>query len=278
MNATAESTENQEVGITVRRRTFEFADVPHHWLFGLPIATAVGNALQLIFPLGERFFVRSVQRYADQVTDPRLRERVRAFIGQEVRHGMAHEGFFEVMRQQGFAPDRFLAFYEKVAYRWIEPLFGPKMRLATTAALEHFTASLGEDALRNDIFQNTHPVLRDLLLWHAAEEIEHKDVAFDVLKLVDDSYLLRVSGLALASIVLSAFTVLGVVMLLRQDPVVTWRQIFQEIFVADKASRGFVGRPVFLRAIVQYLRPSFHPSQCDNMALANRYLASISAG
>ena len=40
--------------------------------------------------------------------------------------------------------------------------------------------------------------MREMLAWHAAEEIEHKAVAFDVLQAVAPSYALRMAGLFFA--------------------------------------------------------------------------------
>ena len=53
-----------------------------------------------------------------------------------------------------------------------------------TAALEHFTATLAEmilsDPEARDMFGDE--TVKNLFLWHALEEAEHKAVAFDVYK------------------------------------------------------------------------------------------------
>ena len=64
--------------------------------------------------------------------------------------------------------------------------------------------------------------MQKLLAWHAAEEIEHKAVAFDVLQQVDPSYALRIAGLAHATILLSSFWVWSAMMLFRQEKL-GWR-------------------------------------------------------
>ena len=58
----------------------------------------------------------------------------------------------------------------------------PKLRLAYTAALEHYTATLAETLLRKPEAQALlgDTEVRSILLWHALEESEHKAVAFDV--------------------------------------------------------------------------------------------------
>jgi len=68
----------------------DLSDVPRHWLAGNPAATAISNAVNLLFPHGERFFVRSVHHYLDQITDPTLRAQVMAFFKQEGHHARHH--------------------------------------------------------------------------------------------------------------------------------------------------------------------------------------------
>lgn len=256
--------------IRVRKPAFPFEGVPRHWMGGSVLATHMSNGLNLLFPLGERFFVRSVRAFADCIDDPKLLEDIKGFIGQEVRHGMEHERFFEVLEAQGFDVKTFLAIYEKVAFGWLEPKLPAKLRLAATVAAEHYTATFAEGAFRmQDFAELVHPSVRDLLLWHAAEEIEHKAVAFDVLKKVDPSYTLRIGGLLLATTVLVGFWGLATVMLLGQEktPLARLLRERREAHARDDSASSDIAR-----AFLQYLKPDFHPSQNDNEGLARDYL------
>src|SRR5438552_2843891 len=76
--------------------------VPRHWLGGNAVATQMVNGVNLLFPIGERFFVRSVHHYLGRITDPALRAQVRGFASQEGRHAQAHERFFGVLERQGY--------------------------------------------------------------------------------------------------------------------------------------------------------------------------------
>ena len=107
-------------------------------------------------------------------------------------------------RAQGFQIDRFLEHYTSISL-FIEKRLPAKLNLAGTAAAEHFTAILADGAFKRGILDALHPLMQQLLAWHAAEEIEHKAVAFDVLREVDDSYALRMAGLAYATIMLGMF-------------------------------------------------------------------------
>src|SRR5882724_6040924 len=71
--------------------------IPRHWFAGNVWATQVVNGVNLLFPAGERYFVRAVNHYAKKIDDPLLAAQVRGFFGQEGRHAREHERFFAVL-------------------------------------------------------------------------------------------------------------------------------------------------------------------------------------
>jgi predicted metal-dependent hydrolase len=189
------------------------------------------------------------------------------------------------MRAQGYAIDEFLAWYERVAFGIIEKNSSHALALAVTVALEHFTAILAEDALRDDaaVLEHAHPELRRLLAWHAVEELEHKSVAFDVLAAVHPSYALRMAGLALGTLCLGGFWVAATKHLLEQDGL-TLRDAAKELArlrVNPPKGRGgervasSIGQRVFLRGILEYARPGFHPDAKDHRALIEHALRTL---
>ncbi len=193
-----------------RSPELEFSgDFPRHWLGGDAVASHLINAVNLLFPVGERFFVRSVKHFLPQITDEALRARVRGFFGQEGRHAQAHERFFDTLTRQGYPVNEFIAWYEK-AFMRMERMQSPALNLAVTVALEHYTAIMAEYALSDPFLDAADPQMRRLLLWHASEEIEHRSVAFDVLKAVDPSYGLRIAGMGLATAGLLGFWAVAV--------------------------------------------------------------------
>lgn len=267
--------------IRVRKMDFPFAtsDIPRWWLHENPVLTQVANGLNLLFPPGERFFIRSVKHYLDRIEDPELRARVKGFFGQEGRHGHEHERYNRILEQQGYDIQRFLRLYERVAFGMIEPRFPPILRLSATVALEHFTASMAEMALTTSFLDGAHPTMRQLLRWHAAEEIEHKAVAFDVLREVDPRYSIRVAGLAIATSQLLGWWMVATAMLMAQENLTReerrrWRDEGERVRIA---SEGRERMKLFRRAILDYLRPSFHPDDRDDYHLARDYLASVGA-
>lgn len=260
--------------IVARNVSFDFDPnvVPQWWFKGNPVLTHAANGLHLVFPEGERFFIRSVRHFESRIEDPILRSRVRGFFGQEARHGHEHARSFDMLRAQGYDVSEFLEDYAAKVKR-IEDRSPPILRLAVTVALEHLTATLGENALRDPYLENMHPRMRALLKWHAAEEIEHKSVAYDVYLAVGGGYFVRVIGMAFGLALLMHFWRRGMRALLRME------RLDRTAFASyrDEAQRD---RPklvwrLFKRAVLDYLKPGFHPDQRDNYPLAAEYLASV---
>jgi hypothetical protein len=265
-------------GHAIRPRSprFDFDQVPRHWFANSVIGTAFANGLNLLFPAGERFFVRSVRRYLDRIDDPKLREDVKGFSGQEGLHAYAHERQFEALERQGYSVRPFLRFYEAFAYGFVEKIAPAQLCLAATAACEHFTATMATNALAREAegaLLLKEPTMRALLLWHAVEEIEHRSVAFDVLNEVNPSYELRVAGLAVATTLLFGLWMAGAGTLLAQERPKLSR-VKRELR-ARRERRVNYKAPDFGAAFRAYLQRDFHPSrETAGDGLARAYIAA----
>jgi hypothetical protein len=149
-------------------------------------------------------------------------------------------------------------------------------RVSMVAALEHYTAILGEwilDTPQLDAI-GTDPVMLDLIRWHGAEEVEHKAVAFDTMKHLRAGYWRQVRTQLLVTPALLWLFIRGVRFMYSVDPNLPpgtkprWRDYF------DAARRKLVPGPFqFLRVILAYYTPSFHPSQLGGVGRAVDYLA-----
>src|SRR5699024_453303 len=68
-----------------------------YWLGNDPVLTHFVNALQSIFPEGERMFIDAARDVAEKVGEdnlpPQLRADLKAFIRQEGWHGKQHNGW-----------------------------------------------------------------------------------------------------------------------------------------------------------------------------------------
>jgi uncharacterized protein len=265
--SSTKTTKSSTVSSAITPRPFDvdLSDVPRHWMAGHPMPTHIANGVNLLFPVGERFFVRSVKAYLDQIEDPQLRADVRGFFGQEGRHANAHDRFNQVLRDQGFEIDVFLERYER-ALRALEQKMSPALRLSTTAAVEHYTAIMAEGVFAGGLLDHAALPMKTLLAWHAMEEIEHRSVAFDVLQKINPSYWLRLAGLAVATTTLAGFWVWAAISLLRQDAA---RKTAPPLATAKRPP---IIRRVFLRGIRAYIRPSFHPKDAPLDHLAAEWM------
>src|SRR5687768_6339502 len=135
----------------IPRRDVDFAldpeSVPRDWCHDNAYQTTFLNALSLLFPEGEKFFVDSVKHARSRVTDPALQRQITGFIGQEAMHGKEHRAFNELLVAHGFpsapAIDRRLRRF----LRMVRKTLPPQSQLAVTCALEHFTAMMAEELL-----------------------------------------------------------------------------------------------------------------------------------
>jgi uncharacterized protein len=236
-------------------------------------ASTFYNTMSLFFPVGERFFIRSVRNYRDRIDDPRLQEAVTGFIGQEAMHGREHEEYNEHAHAAGLpvkAQERRVA----RLLQWVERRRTPAEQLAATCALEHLTAILADILLREPrLLEGAEPRYRDLWEWHALEETEHKAVAYDVYRAVVGTglkaYLLRCSIMLSSSLRFLAQSIYTHYRLLKHDGLHRdwkgWRRYLHFVFV----------RPGFLRRIalpwLAYFRPGFHPWQTDNRHHVERW-------
>lgn len=171
-----------DVEIVRRRVRLEFAaDRAVDWSCLTPPGEDVLNAISYLLPTGETFFVHSVAHYVGRITDPVLKEQAARFIHQEAMHTREHARFNGALRAS--AP--FASTMERVASVLLgaaRRLLPAATQLAITCALEHFTAMLAERLLTCRWLDEpgTDPDCAALWYWHAAEEIEHKAVCFDV--------------------------------------------------------------------------------------------------
>lgn len=248
--------------IPVRDPALSFdAPIPIFWFRDNAYLTFLFNGFNLTFPQGERHFVRAVHDHLPLVRDPNLRVQIRGFSGQEGQHARVHELLFDALRAQGFELSGFFHAYDAYIKRIAKS--PAAWRLAATAALEHYTATLAELVFKPEFLEGVHEPLRKLLVWHAAEELEHRAVAFDVLRVTRPSYALRVFGFFMATISLVTWMARGMRLFVRQSGVSKARMRRDARRAAE-----LVPPLALLRAVLLYLRPGFHPSQVGSLDAA----------
>lgn len=212
--------------IKVRRVNFIFnKDNPRFYYKNNPFSTHFINALHIVFPTGERFFVNSVLKHQKEITDDKLKKQVRNFCGQEGVHSAMHEKFWKILDENGYIIKGYENHIDKLLHKIIAKIEieGTRINnidLTATVCLEHFTALFGHALFEHvELNQNIVPKdMAELFQWHAAEEIEHKNVAFDVFQKVDkDEHIKRVTLMPIVTALLYFYLGIGTMMLMYQD-------------------------------------------------------------
>jgi uncharacterized protein len=263
--------------VTTRRVSFEHpeAGLPHHFVSGDPVMSHVVAVLSSLFPEGEDFFVRSVRAYRKQVTDPELEAQVRGFIGQEAIHGREHRAFNERLATMGY-PTRAIDASVGWWFRQLERVPGRSRRLAVTAALEHYTATLAEVLLADERARAMLDAdeVRDLFLWHALEESEHKAVAFDVFQAVSGSHRIRTWIMNVTTVIFFAVVIFWTTVSLLLDRA-TWRRPRRVVRgLRDLRHSPFLTRQMW-HHLRDYNRRGFHPDDHDNGELIEHWRAEL---
>lgn len=260
--------------VPTRRISFEEAlqTVPKHFAVdGDVVLSHLAASLSSVFPDGEDFFVRSVRHFRSEITDPELKKQVAGFIGQEAIHGREHRAFNDRLHELGF---RTVKPVERLTRRGLalrERIASPKSNLAATAALEHFTATLAELVLTNEEVRDLfgHDEVRNLFVWHALEESEHKAVAFDVYKAVGGTERMRVWTMNFLryGFVAGLATQIAIGVLLDRE---TYRK-----GNLRKSLRRLRRSPLLSRDLWEqlkdYNRPDFHPDDRDTNELVEQW-------
>jgi len=259
----------------VRNLKFDLSEAtPRFWLAGQRSVTAFFNNLSVFFPAGERFFISAVREQRDAIKDPQLAADARAFYGQEGMHSREHERYNQMLRTQGYPIDDLEREVEEIL-AWVTDKVPALSRLAITSGLEHFTALLAHWLLSNpQLLDDAHPSLAALWRWHAAEENEHKAVAFDVFKAAGGGHTRRSIYMALATLVFLGKVAEYQVRLMHTDGIASsvreWKQLYDFLFTRGKLH-------TLIPHYFAYYKRDFEPWQLDNRELVERWKVSLAA-
>lgn len=260
-----------EGGFAPRQMRFDLKEsLACDWHGGSAFRTAYFNAMSMLFPLGEKFFIDSVRAFSDRIDDDKLRDEVRAFQGQESVHRREHQRYNQALCEaRGYDLEAFEG-PVRARIEWAKGRFSKRRLLAGTVANEHLTAIMAHDLLsRDDALRGADPKIAELWRWHAVEETEHKAVAFDVHQLVGGTRKELRHALIMSSFFFLKDTLKNARIMLKQEGQLwkwrTWWDGFQFL----------VGKPGTLRRIAPawfaFLRRDFHPWKHDNRDLIEQY-------
>ncbi|MFW0793750.1 metal-dependent hydrolase [Gordonia sp. CPCC 205515] len=284
-----DATDPGPVELHARNVTFDWTGTPLHWIPGHPVASNFISVLNLLLPEGERWFVATYNEALPLVADDELAATMRGFIGQEAMHAEAHDHvLWEFLDSNGIDPRPFQQQMEWIFRKLVGPMDGgtPEARrkhlierLWLIAALEHYTAILGDFALNSTWFDiGADPRMADLFTWHGAEEVEHRAVAHDVAVYFGDSYLRRGRAMLLVLPMLLSLIHRGYRYVMINDPTVSHNWFARRREYRRGVRAGVLPRMTdVVLASFSYFRPGFHPDEIGSTAQAVAYLASSPA-
>ena len=259
--------------IEVRDFRFPLASVPRDWHAKGPAVSAWFDQLSVFFPVGERFFVRSVKHFLPQVPEGPLRGEVAAFCAQEGHHGREHVAYNERLAAFGLpinGLERIVKFLLGIA----QFRLSLRRQLAITCALEHFTSLMGEFVLsRPDVFEGSDATMTALWRWHSAEENEHRSVAFDLYQSVGGTWFERCRAMIVVSIFFWSLVMMQQVVFMAKRGILFsltqhWR-LFRFCFVDPGALSSLV------RPYLSYFRKDFHPAARGGFELIEAWKRSL---
>lgn len=190
--------------ITVRRVSFQFPDSLDDVLPGRDLVReSYLVAFSFTMPALEPYLIRTMRAISGKVADEGLAADLKAFIGQEAQHFQNHRRVNEMVLAQLSAPtaarvrailDELDADYQRFTKErsdrfnlvYAEGFEAMTCAMALTMFEQAATAPADEPTLTGEWAQ--------LWAWHAAEEIEHRTVAFGVYERIVGSYWYRVIG------------------------------------------------------------------------------------
>jgi uncharacterized protein len=269
-----------DLSITPRDRRFgRDTAAPRLWHGGRVEATAIYNALSTTFPKGEAYFVESVRAFRRDAP-PKLAEEIRGFTTQEAIHSREHDAFNKRAERAGYDLSRLEArVEERLAISRSRP---PVVNVAATMALEHFTAILAHELLKNPShLEGADPEAANLWRWHSVEEIEHKGVAYDTWLFATRSWprwkrwKVKAKVMLLVTRNFLVDRTAGSLELMRQDGVTgvrAWGLLLWYLWVRPGMFRKIAS------AWLKFFLPGFHPWNEDDRYLLRRYEASFGEG
>jgi predicted metal-dependent hydrolase len=264
------------LNIIVRKVNYNY-NIPirkdRYWAENNPILTHFFNAFQSTFPEGEKLFIQAALDGAASLQkkgelDHIFKRDLKKFIQQEALHSQQHIKWTNALINYGYNGLESYDLRLKRFRIFSKKYFPLSLRLAITAAAEHYTASLAYlfTYIRPDILIRLPLQFRGLLLYHAMEELEHKSVCFDLYQNLSGSYIIQLFGFLFVTLDLIINVYIRIRYLLKRDGIFDSKHrlnLYKFLFGKKGIAKGLVIQ------IKRFLSPRFHPWNNDERKLIN---------
>jgi|GEM_PF-4354267 hypothetical protein len=167
--------------LEVRKDTrFDFSNTPVIHTSNNTYISHLYNAVSLAAPITEGILMRIARRVEDDVTDPGLKQDLRAFIGQEGGHTREHRRLNKRLSELGFGLEEVCSELDDMV-KEREKKASLKKLMAAVVVGEHAVYSMSKIALsKPKVLGEQENEVRRLFEWHALEEMEHQSVCHDI--------------------------------------------------------------------------------------------------
>ncbi len=256
---------------TIQDRRVRFAwpdDLDPVWTPQVPELALAADAVSMLMPHAEPYVVASVRRVLPDLAErePEAAATGHAYVRQEAQHHAQHRRFNDLLiaRHPRLARvDGRLARVFAVLRRR-SPAFG----LAFAAGFETiaFVAARWVDR-RMRLLRGGDPTATTMFLWHLAEEVEHKEAAFDLYRASGGGRLRLALGTATAALVLALGSWGATLSLLRAEGRLFSLRSHLRL-AAWSVSFVFEALPVMAVSVL----PGHHPSSLTNPAGLDHWL------
>ena len=243
---------------------------PHsnHTVPNDPYGSHFIGVMNILFPSGERGFIRVLSQARPLVRDAELQCRIDEFVQQEAQHARAHSIVAQHLEYCG----RYTTLATRLSEFFVRVMFGSEktrlrpllaFRVATVAAIELLTAEMGrwifEDARFAELGCDVPTA--ELIKWHGAEEVVHRAVAFDTLVALSPRYHrpLRTAAMLLWMPVFFTTWVVCAQALLIDDRTVSKSMLTPSRVQRSARSGAMPGIPMLAKRMLPFFAKEFHP-------------------
>lgn len=249
-------------------KTLKNSRYSDHLIPNDPYGSHFIGVMNILFPSGERGFIRVLGQARYLVKDVELQHRIDDFVRQEAQHARAHS----IVAQQSSFCGKHTTRATNITEALVRIMFGGKntksrslliFRVAIVAAIEHLTAEMGRWAFEDARFAELEcdPVMAELITWHCAEEVIHRSVAFDAL--VDIAPRWQRAARSVAMLiwmpVFFATWIMCAQSLLLDDKTVSRRLLSPARIHRSSRSGAMPSIPMLVKRMAPFFRKSFHP-------------------
>ncbi len=231
------------------------------------------NSVSLLMPFVEPYVVRSVSAVSDELPEP-LRGAAEDFCRQELQHQRQHRRFNDAVTRDSRALQRIERLARSV-YGWMSRTRSTRFSLAFAAGSETIAFAIARwtESHFRVLFDGADDVVATLFLWHLAEEVEHKTVAFDVYRAIGGSRIRYLIVALWSALLLAGFTIASTTVMAVRDRrawlPVTW-------FRLTKWSIGLAFE--VLGDVVSSALPRHHPNDFTDPVLLSSWLRYFDPG